>query len=122
MFYNMCRAKIQRATITETQLEYEGSVTIDQDLLDASGMLPGERVQVVNLNNGSRLESYVIPGARGSGVICLNGPAARLGQVGDHVHIIAYSWVDEALAKDWKITTIYVDENNRVVEKQPASR
>jgi len=117
VFYHMCRAKIQRATITETQLEYEGSVTIDQDLLDASSMLPGERVQVVNLNNGSRLESYVIPGARGSGVICLNGPAARLGQVGDRVHIIAYSWVNEEQARNCKIKTVYVDENNRLLEK-----
>ena len=122
MFYNLCRAKIQRATITETELEYEGSVTIDQDLIDAAGLLPSERVQVVNLNNGSRLESYIIPGARGSGVICLNGPAARLGQVGDPVHIIAYAWVEEKQARDWQIKTIYVDENNRLLEKEPASR
>ena len=90
MLYNMFHGKIHRATVTQANLEYMGSITIDEDLLEMAGILPGERVQVVNNNNGERLETYTIAGKRGSGVICLNGAAARRAQVGDTVIIIAY--------------------------------
>ena len=90
MFITMFKSKIHKATVTEANLNYVGSVTIDKDLLEASGILPHEKVQIVNNNNGARLETYVIEGARGSGVICLNGAAARLVQPGDVVIIIAY--------------------------------
>ena len=82
MIYTMMHGKIHRATVTEANLNYVGSITIDEDLLDAAGILPGEKVQIVNNNNGARLETYTIPGKRGSGVICLNGAAARCAQIG----------------------------------------
>ena len=91
--------KIHRATVTEANLEYMGSITIDADLLDAAGILPGERVQICNNNNGARLETYTIAGKRGSGVICLNGAAARMAAVGDIVIIIAYAGMDEKEAE-----------------------
>ena len=91
--------KIHRATVTEANLEYMGSITIDADLLDAAGILPGERVQICNNNNGARLETYTIAGKRGSGVICLNGAAARMAAVGDIVIIIAYAGMDEKEAR-----------------------
>ena len=89
----LLRAKLHGATVTEANLEYEGSITIDRDLMDAVGLLDYERVQVVNLNNGERLETYTIPGERGSGVICMNGPAALRCDVGDRIHILAYAWL-----------------------------
>ncbi|MEA3401415.1 MAG: aspartate 1-decarboxylase [Armatimonadota bacterium] len=113
----MCIAKIHGATITETQLHYEGSITIPADLLEASGMLPNERVQVVNLSNGSRIETYVIEGEAGSGVICLNGPAARAGEVGDRVHILCYGMLDEEEAAARSLNVLYADESNRIVEQ-----
>ena len=88
MFLTMFKSKIHRATVTEANLNYVGSITIDEDLLDAAGILPGEKVQIVNNNNGERLETYTIPGERGSGVICLNGAAARMVHPGDTVIII----------------------------------
>ncbi len=91
MLVNMMKSKIHRATVTEAVLAYEGSITVDQDLLDAAKMFEHERVQVLNMSNGSRLETYTIAGPRGSGVICLNGPAARLGYPGDEVVIVAYA-------------------------------
>ena len=100
MLYNMFHGKIHRATVTEANLEYMGSITIDENLLELSGILPGERVQIVNNNNGERLETYTIAGKRGSGVICLNGAAARRAQVGDTVIIIAYAMMNEAEAKN----------------------
>ena len=112
----MCFAKIHGAVITETELEYEGSITIDTDLLDASGILPSERVQVVNLNNGSRLETYVIAGERGAGQICLNGPAALLGSVGDRVHILAYALFDDAEAgESFEMKTVRVGPGNKAI-------
>ena len=99
MLYNMFHGKIHRATVTQANLEYMGSITIDEDLLEMAGILPGERVQVVNNNNGERLETYTIAGKRGSGVICLNGAAARRAQVGDTVIIIAYAMMDKAEAE-----------------------
>lgn len=92
-----------------------GSITIDQDLLDAANLLPNEKVQIVNNNNGERFETYVIPGERGSGQICLNGAAARRVQVGDIVIIMAYCLMDQAEARDFKPTLVFPDENNRLV-------
>ncbi|GAV23200.1 aspartate 1-decarboxylase [Carboxydothermus pertinax] len=116
MFLTMMKGKIHRATVTEANLNYVGSITIDEELLEASGILPNEKVQVVNLNNGARLETYTIPGQRGSGVISLNGAAARLCQVGDKIIIIAYALMDEKEAKNWQPTVVFVDEKNKIVK------
>lgn len=116
MLLNMFKGKIHRATVTEANLNYVGSVTIDYDLMEAAGILPGERVQIVNNNNGSRLETYTIRGERGSGVICLNGAAARLVQPGDSVIIIAYAMIDAEEAKTFEPKVVFVDEHNRIVE------
>jgi len=110
----MLKSKIHMATLTGTELYYTGSVSIDQDLLDAADMLPGEQVQVVNLNNGSRLFTYTISGDRGSGIIELNGPAARLGAVGDQVIIISYAQMDDAEARASVPTIVHVDEKNAI--------
>ncbi|HAH97680.1 MAG TPA: aspartate 1-decarboxylase, partial [Firmicutes bacterium] len=99
MLLSMFKSKLHRATITQADLNYVGSVTIDRELLEKSGILPGEKVQVLNLNNGERFETYTIEGAAGSGIICINGAAARLVQVGDKVIIIAYALMDENEAK-----------------------
>lgn len=113
MFYTIFHGKIHRATVTEANLNYMGSITIDEELLELAGILPGERVQVVNNNNGARLETYTIPGKRGSGVICLNGAAARLTAVGDTVIIIAYAQMEEKEAKNFTPKVVMVDEKNR---------
>lgn len=116
MFVNMMKSKIHRATVTEANLNYVGSVTIDKDLLDATGILPGERVQIVNNNNGARLETYTIEGDAGSGIICLNGAAARLVSVGDTVIIIAYCWCSEEEAKTLKQKVVFVGDGNLPME------
>lgn len=113
MLVNMMKSKIHRATVTEAVLAYEGSITVDQDLLDAARMFEHERVQVLNMSNGSRLETYTIAGPRGSGVICLNGPAARLGYPGDEVVIVAYALMDEKEAAAHKPTVVLVDKQNK---------
>lgn len=113
MTYTMMHGKIHRATVTEANLEYMGSITIDEDLLDAAGILPGERVQICNNNNGTRLETYTIPGKRGSGVICLNGAAARCTAIRDVVIIIAYAQMDEKEARALVPKVVMVDEKNR---------
>ncbi len=110
----MCRAKLHRLTVTETELEYEGSITLDRTLAEAAGIAAWERVQVLNLNNGARFETYVILAPAGSGTVCLNGPAARLGMVGDPVIVLAYSWVDEDELDNWRVKVIKVDDNNHV--------
>lgn len=115
MLYNMFHGKIHRATVTEANLEYMGSITIDSELLELSGILPGERVQIVDNNNGNRLETYVIAGERGSGVICLNGAAARKVVVGDTVIIIGYSMMTEEEARTYEPKVVMVDEKNRPV-------
>ncbi|MGD9497786.1 MAG: aspartate 1-decarboxylase [Armatimonadota bacterium] len=112
----MCRSKIHGATVTETELHYGGSITIAADLLQAADMLPGERVQVVNLSNGKRLETYIIEGPAGSGTICLNGPAARAAYVGDRVHILCYALMTEEEARAHTLNVVCVDEHNRIVE------
>jgi len=110
----MFRSKIHKATVTMAELYYEGSITVDKDLLAAADILPYEKVQVVNLNTGSRLETYTLEGPAGSGMICLNGPAARLGTVGDEVIIITYTALSDADAKKHKPKIVLVDNNNKV--------
>lgn len=112
MELTMFKSKLHQMRITEANLMYEGSITIDQDLLDMSGILPFEKVSVVNITNGSRLETYTIPGERGSRVCCMNGAAARLTQVDDRVIVIAYARMSEEKAKIHKPTVVVVDENN----------
>ena len=116
MIYTMMHGKIHRATVTEANLNYVGSITNDEDLLDAAGILPGEKVQIVNNNNGARLETYTIPGKRGSGVICLNGAAARCALEGDIVIIIAYAQMDEKEAKALEPKVVLVDKRNHIVK------
>lgn len=116
MILNLLKSKIHCATVTEANLAYMGSITIDEALMEAAGILHNERVQVVDNNNGARLETYVIPGARGSGVICLNGAAARLAQPGDVVIIMAYALFPEAEARSYAPTVVMVDEKNRIRE------
>jgi len=111
----MLRGKIHRATITQTELDYEGSIEIDTDLVEAAGMLVGERVQVLNLMNGARLETYVIAGEAGSGTVCLNGPAARLGEHGDKIIVINYAICDDAEARSIVPRIVNVDDRNRIV-------
>lgn len=116
MFRTMMNGKIHCATVTEANLHYVGSITIDEDILDAVDMTANEKVQVVNNNNGVRFETYIIPGERGTGVICLNGAAARLVQVGDIVIIISYALVEAAKAKAHQPKIAIMDQNNRVKE------
>jgi L-aspartate 1-decarboxylase (EC 4.1.1.11) len=117
MFLEMFRAKIHRATVTDANLNYEGSLTVDEELLEASGIRPYEKVAVVNINNGARFETYTIKGKRGEGEICLNGAAARLGHPGDKIIIIAYGFIkEEELTEDYEPTVVLVDENNKIVK------
>lgn len=115
MFRTMLKSKIHRATVTEADLHYVGSVAIDRDLMDAADLLEGEKVAIADITNGSRLETYVIPAPPGSGTITINGAAAHLVQAGDLVIIMNYAAIDDAEAKKWKPIVIHVDENNRVV-------
>ena len=122
MYRTMMKGKLHRARITEANLNYVGSITIDEDLLDAVDMLPNEKVQIVNNNNGARLETYVIAGERGSRVICLNGAAARLVQPGDTVIIISYAMLSEEELRDFKPKVAIMDEHNniqQIIEQEP---
>ncbi len=112
----MCKGKIHRATVTQANLNYVGSITIDADLLEAADIYPYEKVQVVNINNGSRLETYTIAGARGSGVICLNGAAARLAAEGDIVIIISYGQYNELEIRALEPRIVFVDASNHITE------
>lgn len=112
----MCKSKIHRTRVTQAELYYEGSLTVDVDLLQAADIIPYERVQVVNVNNAERFETYVIPGKRGSGVICLNGAAARLGAVGDEIIIIAYATVSDEELKKFRPSVVFVDKDNKITE------
>ncbi len=117
MEIEVLKSKIHRVTITEANLNYVGSVTIDEDLLDAANMIPGEKVQIVNANNGERLETYIIKGRRGTGCICLNGPAARKAAVGDVVIIISYARMDFEQAKGFEPWIVFPDTaTNRLVK------
>jgi aspartate 1-decarboxylase len=108
------KSKIHRAKITQAELHYVGSITIDEDLMDAANLIEGEKVQVVNINNGERLETYVIKGERGSGMVCLNGPAARKAQVGDIVIIISYASMEFEEAKSFKPSIIFPTPDNKL--------
>ncbi|MEC1260560.1 aspartate 1-decarboxylase [Bacillus swezeyi] len=114
MYRTLMSGKLHRARVTEANLNYVGSVTIDEDLLDAVGMMVNEKVQIVNNNNGARLETYIIPGERGSGVICLNGAAARLVQEGDIVIIVSYAMMSEEEAKTHKPKVAVLNEKNEI--------
>ena len=116
MFRMMMNSKIHRAQVTQADLNYVGSITIDENILDAVGMLPNEKVHIVNNNNGARFETYIIAGERGSGVICVNGAAARLVQPGDVVIVISYVYVDNKEARDHKPTVAIMGEGNRIKE------
>ena len=116
MFRTVFKSKLHRATVTQACLDYVGSITIDEDLMDAADIFINEKVQVVDINNGERLETYAIPGPRGYGVICLNGAAARLVQPGDKVIIITYAVVDEKEAKNWKPTVAFLNDANQISE------
>lgn len=115
MWINVLKSKIHRAKVTQAELNYVGSITIDKDLLDAANMIAGEKVQIVNNNNGERFETYIIEGERGSGQICLNGAAARKVQVGDIIIIMSYAMMDFEKAKTFKPWVIFPDENNKVI-------
>ena len=115
MLRTMCKSKIHRATVTDANLHYVGSITVDADLLRLADILPYEQVQVVNINNGERFETYAIAGEPGSGTICLNGAAARLAVPGDLVIIIAYGLVADAELAGWEPRVVHVDGANRVV-------
>ena len=114
MLLSIFKSKIHRVRITEANLNYVGSITIDEDLMDAAGLLAGERVQIVNNNNGERIETYVIRGARGSGVICLNGAAARRAAVGDTVIIIGYGLMSPEEAAGFEPKVVFPDDDNRI--------
>ncbi len=122
MFRTVFKSKLHRATVTEANLNYVGSITIDEDLLDAADIYVNEKVQVVNNNNGARLETYAIPGPRGSGVVCLNGAAARLVQPGDKVIIITYAVIDDKEAKAFKPTVVFLDDANRIAAVKDAEK
>ncbi|MFC1410653.1 aspartate 1-decarboxylase [Streptacidiphilus sp. N1-12] len=114
MFRTMLKSKIHRATVTQADLHYVGSVTVDQDLLDAADLLPGELVHIVDINNGNRLETYTIAGERGSGIIGINGAAARLVHPGDLVILIAYAQLADAEARTYRPRIVFVDGDNRI--------
>lgn len=116
MRLTMCKAKLHRVTVTQAELNYEGSITIDEELLQASGILPFEKVQVVNVNNGQRFETYTYAGEPGSRVVCLNGAAARLGYAGDKLIIIAYCDLDAEEARRHQPTLVLVNEDNSIKE------
>lgn len=121
MWRTMCKGKIHRATVTQVDLHYEGSITIDEELLERATMLPYEQVQVVNINTGARFETYIIPGLRGSGIIGLNGAAARLAVAGDLVIIISYALCAEDEARAMKPAVVFVDERNHARALTPAA-
>ena len=114
MLITFCKSKIGHATITQAELYYEGSITIDESVLEAAGIVPGEKVEILNINNGIRIETYTIAGKAGSGQICLNGPAARSGAVGDKIIILSYALVDIKEARSSKTKVVYLDEKNKI--------
>ena len=115
MLRTMMKTKIHRATVTQADLHYVGSVTVDQDLLDAANLLPGELVHIVDIDNGARLETYTIAGERGSGVIGINGAAARLVHPGDLVILIGYGQMEDAEAREFEPSVVFVDSENRII-------
>jgi len=116
MIIEVMKSKIHRARVTQAELNYVGSITIDEDLIEAANIIPNEKVQIVNNNNGARFETYVIKGERGSGVICLNGAAARLAQVGDVIIIISYAYMSMEEGKTYNPLLVFPDDNNRLIK------
>ncbi|MBU0697368.1 MAG: aspartate 1-decarboxylase [Bacteroidetes bacterium] len=116
MIIEVLKSKIHRVKVTQSELNYVGSITIDEDLIDAANMIPNEKVQVVNNNNGARFETYIIKGERGSGTICLNGSCARLAQIGDIVIIVSYAQLEMEEAKKFEPILVFPDENNRLIK------
>ncbi len=114
MMIQVVKSKIHRVKVTEADINYVGSITIDENLMDAADLIENEKVQIVNINNGERIETYVIKGKRGSGVICLNGPAARKAVVGDIVIVISYGLIDKVEALSFKPALVFPDDNNRI--------
>lgn len=115
MHIQVLKSKIHRVKITQAELHYVGSITVDEDLMDAANIIENEKVQIVNVNNGERIETYVIKGERGSGMVCLNGPAARKAQVGDIVILISYASMDFEEAKSHQPVLIFPDDHNKVI-------
>lgn len=115
MLIQILKSKIHRVKVTQAELHYVGSITVDEDLMDAAHLIENEKVQIVNINNGERLETYVIKGERGSGTVCLNGPAARKVAVGDIVIVISYASIDLEEAKKHRPTLIFPDDQNRLI-------
>lgn len=116
MIIQVLKSKIHRAKITQAELNYVGSITIDEDLIDAANIIPNERVQIVNNNNGARFETYVIKGERGSGTVCLNGATARLAQVGDIVIIMSYAYMEAEEAREYKPLLVFPDVDNKLIK------
>ena len=116
MFIEVCKSKIHKVTVTEANLQYVGSITIDEDLMDASNLIEGEKVQIVNINNGERFETYVIKGDRKSGTICLNGPAARRVAMNDIIIIIGYGYMDFEEAKSFKPSLVFPNEETNLID------
>lgn len=115
MNIEILKSKIHKVKVTEANLQYIGSITVDENLMDAANIIENEKVQVVNINNGERIETYVIKGKRGSGIICLNGPAARKAEIGDVVIIISYASMDFQEAKSFVPSVVFPDENNKII-------
>ena len=114
MQIGFCKSKVAHGHVTEAELFYEGSITIDEEIIKAVDIIPGEKVEVLNINNGNRFNTYVIAGKPGSGQICLNGPAARLGLIGDQIIILSYALVTQEEARDTRTKIVYLDENNKI--------
>jgi aspartate 1-decarboxylase len=117
MFIDILKSKIHRAFVTEVNINYQGSITIDEDLMDAANIVEHEKVQVLNYNNGERIDTYVIKGKRGTGEVCMNGPAARKFLVGDPIIVISYAMIDAQEAKNLIPKIIFVDNNNKMITK-----
>ncbi len=115
MLVHLLKSKIHRIKVTQAELNYIGSITLDEDLIDGAGMFIGEKVQIVNINNGERFETYIIRGERGSGTVCLNGPAARKVSVGDVVIVMSYGIMEESEAKNYTPTIIFPDAQNKLI-------
>ena len=118
MYRFMCKSKIHSATVTEANLQYKGSITIDESLMESADLLSYEKVQIVNLNNGARVETYVISGKWGSGTVCMNGAAARWAQPGDKVIIISYAMMEETTARKHRPKVVFVDQRNAIQKIQ----
>ena len=117
MQIHILKSKIHRVHVTQSELNYIGSITLDMDLVDAADLSPGEKVQIVNNNTGERFETYVIEGERGSGVVCLNGAAARKVQVGDILIVISYGLIDKSAARSYRPIVVFPDEKNRITDR-----